>query len=92
MVKHADIDEPDSGPPRRGRAARPVVLQEFSEEPLASKRNDLVVEIRELEGCLNYMGSAHPQRDPTRARLASLKALLIRWDRALAIQKAQQTG
>ena len=92
MVKHADTDDLESAAPRRVRGPRPVILQEFPEEPLASKRNDLVVEIYELEGCLTYMGSAHPQREPTRARLESLKALLVRWDRALKVQKAQQSG
>jgi hypothetical protein len=52
----------------------------ITEPDFAGSRGDLVVEIQELEGCLYYMGSGHPQRDATRVRLESLKALLSRWD------------
>lgn len=52
-------------------------------DPMALRRNDLIVQITELEGCLRYMGRGHPQREATQARYEALRALLARWDKAV---------
>src|SRR4051812_28968849 len=88
MRKRAERDEREYVSQGHGRSAVQLVPLEGEPQgvPLASKRSDLVVQITELEGCLYYMGTGHPQREATRRRLDSLKALLTRWDRALKLQ------
>lgn len=54
-------------------------------QPLA-RRADLVRQIKELEGAVQYMGSAHPRRAEMHQRLEGFKALLTRWDQAETLQ------
>ena len=89
MRKRAERDERDYASQITSRIMVPQLATLEGEPqgvPLATKRSDLVVQITELEGCLFYMGTGHPQREATRLRLDSLRALLKRWDQALKLQ------
>jgi hypothetical protein len=55
--------------------------------PQASVRRDLLLQIEELEGTLNYMGEGHPRRRNDVMRLAQLKILLTRWEQTLEVQQ-----
>ncbi len=70
-------DSPSAGAPRGAAIASPAALP--TSEPgrsLADQRDELRVLADELEGTLRFMGTGHPRRAETVARLEQARAVL----------------
>jgi hypothetical protein len=50
---------------------------------LGDQRDELLVQIDELESTLRYMGANHPQRAASEAQLKQVRYLLVEIDRVL---------
>ncbi len=67
---------PPAAPKAPAQSGLPV--DEPSRRPPHEERAEIERRVAELEGALQYMGAAHPQRASMQERLAQLRAMLGR--------------
>jgi hypothetical protein len=80
----ADEHDRSSKPRPKVGAPRTSLPADPDHRTLAGQRDELLVQLDELEATLRFMGQSHPQRADTEQKLQQLQALLRQLDSTIA--------